>query len=86
MGTISAKIPEIYIEPLLSEQFVAILPKQHPLASRISFRPADLREEPLVFYARKMGFLAFDRMITYCEANGFRPRIVQDTPQWPTYG
>jgi DNA-binding transcriptional LysR family regulator len=63
---------------------VAILPKQHPLAGRKSLRPADLREEPFVFYARKMGPRAFDRMIACCESDGFRPRIVQDTPQWPT--
>jgi DNA-binding transcriptional LysR family regulator len=74
----------VTIEPLVSEQFVAILPKQHPLAARTSLRPADLREDPFVFYARKMGPLAFDRMIACCEADGFRPRIVQDTPQWPT--
>jgi DNA-binding transcriptional LysR family regulator len=74
----------VTIEPLVSERFVAILPKQHPLAARTSLRPADLREEPFVFYARKMGPLAFDRMIACCEADGFRPRIVQDTPQWPT--
>ena len=46
---------DIEIEPLLSEQFVAILQKQHPLAGRKSLWPADLREEPFVFYARKMG-------------------------------
>jgi len=74
----------VTVEPLVSERFVAILPKQHPLAARTSLRPADLREEPFVFYARKMGPLAFDRMIACCEADGFRPRIVQDTPQWPT--
>lgn len=74
----------VTIEPLVSERFVAILPKQHPLAAKTSLRPADLREEPFVFYARKMGPLAFDRMIACCEADGFRPRIVQDTPQWTT--
>lgn len=31
-----------------------------------------------------MGGLAYDCMIACCEADGFRPRIVQDTPQWPT--
>jgi len=74
----------VTIEPLVSERFVATLPKQHPLAARTPLRPADLREEPFVFYARKMGPLAFDRMIACCEADGFRPRIVQDAPQWTT--
>ena len=74
----------VAMQPLLSERFVAILPQGHRLAARASLRPAELREEPFVFYARAMGPLAFDRMIACCEADGFRPNIVQDTPQWPT--
>ena len=74
----------VTVEPLLRERFVAILSKQHPLAGKGSLRPSDLREEPFVFFARKLGPLAFDRMIACCEADGFRPKIVQDTPQWPT--
>jgi DNA-binding transcriptional LysR family regulator len=31
-----------------------------------------------------MGPLAFDRTMACCEAQGFRPRIVQEAPQWPT--
>jgi DNA-binding transcriptional LysR family regulator len=40
---------EIHLRTLLREKFVAILPYQHPLASRTSLRPADLRAEPFVF-------------------------------------
>jgi DNA-binding transcriptional LysR family regulator len=75
---------EIQIESLLTERFMAILPKQHPLAVKKTLRPSDLRDEQFVFYARKMGPLAFDRMMACCEDDGFRPTIVQDTPQWPT--
>lgn len=74
----------IQLETLLQEKFVAILPSGHSLASRRSVRPADLRMEPFVFYARQMGPRAFDRTMTCCEEDGFRPRIVQETPQWPT--
>jgi DNA-binding transcriptional LysR family regulator len=74
----------IEMEPFLRERFVAILPKRHRLAEKSSLRPSDLQTEPFVFYARTMGPLAFDRMMACCEADGFRPRIVQDTPQWPT--
>ena len=75
---------DIQLETLLREKFVAILPCQHPLATKPSLRPADLRTEPFVFYARKMGPRAFDRTMACCEEDGFRPRIVQETPQWPT--
>jgi DNA-binding transcriptional LysR family regulator len=47
-------------------------------------RVADLREEPFVLFARHMGPLAFDRTVACCERAGFRPNIVQLTPQFPT--
>jgi DNA-binding transcriptional LysR family regulator len=76
--------PAILLETLQKERFVAILPKRHRLARKQSLRPGELRDEPFVFFARKMGARAYDRTIACCEEDGFRPRIVQDTPQWPT--
>jgi DNA-binding transcriptional LysR family regulator len=72
------------IEPILRERFIAVLPSRHRLARRATIRPADLRHEPFVFFARRMGPLAFDRTSAVCEAEGFRPNIVQEAPQWPT--
>ena len=69
---------------LLEERYVAVLPHAHPLARRRALRVGDLRKEPFVLFARRMGPLAFDRTIACCERNGFRPKIVQDAPQWPT--
>ena len=54
------------------------------LARKRSLRVADLRNEPFIFFARRMGPLAFDRTMACCERSGFRPNIVQDAPQWPT--
>jgi len=69
---------------LLKERFVAVLPERHGLARKRGLRVADLRQEPFVLFARRMGPLAFDRTIACCEKSGFRPNIVQDAPQWPT--
>jgi DNA-binding transcriptional LysR family regulator len=74
----------IAINTLLEERFVAVLPEAHPLARKRSLRVRDLRLEPFILFGRRMGPLAFDRTIACCERNGFRPRIVQDAPQWPT--
>jgi DNA-binding transcriptional LysR family regulator len=74
----------IYMTTLLKEHYVAVLPESHPLARKRSLRVADLRREPFVFFARRMGLLAFDRTMACCEASGFRPNIVQEAPQWPT--
>jgi DNA-binding transcriptional LysR family regulator len=74
----------IQMSTWLQEPYVAVLPAAHALARKRSLRVKDLRDEPFILFARRMGPLAFDRTIACCEANGFRPNIVQDAPQWPT--
>jgi DNA-binding transcriptional LysR family regulator len=74
----------IQMSTILKEHYVAVLPESHPLTRKRSLRVADLRDEPFVFFARRMGLLAFDRTMACCEASGFRPNIVQEAPQWPT--
>ena len=69
---------------LFKEPYMAVLPKTHALAHKRSLRVDDLRREPFILFARRMGPLAFDRTIACCERSGFRPNIVQDAPQWPT--
>jgi DNA-binding transcriptional LysR family regulator len=72
------------IESILQEPFIAVLPARHKLAGSPTIRPGDLRNERFVFFARRMGPLAFDRTLSCCEAEGFRPNVVQEAPQWPT--
>jgi DNA-binding transcriptional LysR family regulator len=74
----------IEISTLFEERYVAVLPVGHALAGKRSLHVRDLRNEPFILFARRMGPLAFDRTIACCEQNGFRPKIVQDAPQWPT--
>jgi DNA-binding transcriptional LysR family regulator len=74
----------IEIKAWLEERYVAVLPDAHPLAGKRLLRIRDLRKEPFVLFARRMGPLAFDRTIACCERNGFRPNIVQEGTQWPT--
>jgi len=75
---------ELTLEPLMSERYIAVLPTRHTLASKAAIRAGDLLGEPFVLFARHMGMLAFDRTMACCEAEGFRPEIVQEAPQWST--
>ena len=74
------------LETMLEERFVAVLPAAHPLAQRSQkLLPLKLlKDDPFVLFNRRHGPLAFDRTLACCERHGFRPRIVQDAPQWPT--
>jgi len=72
------------IEPIVREPYLAVLPSRHKLAAKAAISLLELKEEPFVLFAREMGRLAYDRTIKCCEAEGFRPNIVQHAPQWPT--
>ena len=43
------------IESILRERFIAVLPARHKLAGCATIRPGDLRNEPFVLFARRMG-------------------------------
>ena len=77
----------LMVETLFSEPFRAILPASHALARRSTRRAidaAELRDEPFVFFPLSAGRLAYETPISICEAAGFRPRVVQEAPQWLT--
>jgi DNA-binding transcriptional LysR family regulator len=74
----------LHVEALFSEPFVAVLPATHRLAGRSMISAADLREDPFVFFSPMAGERAYEKPISLCEAHGFRPRVVQEAPQWLT--
>jgi DNA-binding transcriptional LysR family regulator len=74
----------LLLESILRERFIAVLPARHQLARHATIHPRDLRNEAFVLFARRTGPLAFDRTLACCEAEGFRPHVVQEAPQWPT--
>ncbi len=72
------------METIRREPFVAVLPARHKLRAKTAISPRELKDEPFVLFARKMGNLAYDRTVACCATEGFRPNFVQDAPQWPT--
>jgi len=72
------------VERLFSEPFIAVLPSKHALAKYKTISPRELGEEPFVFFAPSAGTLAYEKPVSLCEQHGFRPRVVQEAPQWLT--
>jgi DNA-binding transcriptional LysR family regulator len=72
------------VERLFSEPFIAVLPSKHALAKYRTISPRELGEEPFVFFAPSAGTLAYEKPVSLCEQHGFRPRVVQEAPQWLT--
>jgi len=74
--------PALHTEPLFTEPFVAVLPKDHPRAKQRMITPTVLRDEPFVFYAKAAGTHAWDKPLALCGDAGFRPRVVQEASNW----
>jgi DNA-binding transcriptional LysR family regulator len=77
-------IDGLHVESVFSEPYVAVLPSRHRLAGKSSISPADLRDEPFVFFTPTAGKLAYDKTMMLFEEHGFRPQVVQEAPQWLT--
>jgi DNA-binding transcriptional LysR family regulator len=74
----------LHVEPMMTEPFVAVVPKPHKLARRAVIPVAKLRDEPFVFFPKAAGTFAWENTVRLCEAQGFRPNVVQEAPQWLT--
>lgn len=73
------------VRTLAAEGFLAVLPRQHPLAARTGgIDPRDLRDEPFVMFPKDAGSLAYSRTLAVFADAGFEPRVVQEGPQWLT--
>jgi DNA-binding transcriptional LysR family regulator len=72
------------VTTLFTEPFVAVVPANHPLAARRNISAAALRDEPFVLFAPLAGTRAYEKTVSFCEQHGFRPRVVQEAPQWLT--
>lgn len=67
---------EVY--PLLSEEFVVVLPKQHHLNLAKSLSLKDLAQESFLLHPRSEGPFLYDEFFKLCRKNGFQPQIVKE--------
>jgi DNA-binding transcriptional LysR family regulator len=67
---------EVY--PILAEEFVAVLPKQHHLFSKQSLSLQDLAQESFLLHPRSEGPFLYDEFLKLCRQDGFKPQIVKE--------
>ena len=65
-------------EELWSLPYRAVLPRDHPQASRKSVRLEGLSGETLITYPRKLIGESYDQLIAFCHAHGFKPKAVEE--------
>jgi DNA-binding transcriptional LysR family regulator len=66
------------LNPILAEEFVAVLPKQHHLASKKLLSLKDLAGESFILHPRSEGPFLYDGFLKLCYQAGFQPQIVKE--------
>lgn len=66
------------LRPLLEESVLVALPAAHPLARQRRITPCDLREVPLVLFARAQAPVLHDTLRSYARAESAAPRAVHE--------
>lgn len=71
-------------EPILREEFVAVLPPAHRLAKGPELPLGELAGEPFVHFPRAVAPALYDQVGDACRRAGFQPRVVQEAQEWLT--
>jgi DNA-binding transcriptional LysR family regulator len=66
------------------ERMIAVLPRQHPLASRKSIELADLSGETFMMFPPERVLSLYAKTLMACDAAGFSPRTGLEAWQMPT--
>jgi DNA-binding transcriptional LysR family regulator len=74
----AAPPPQLTCAIFLEEPFVAVLPRDHRLASTRSVRLEALATEPFVLIAQRSAAAIHDQVIAACAAAGFAPRSIRE--------
>jgi DNA-binding transcriptional LysR family regulator len=67
------------LHSILEEEFVAVLPKHHPLVRYEQIPLSAFTDEPLIVHPRQEGPVLYDGFIQVCQQAGFQPKIVQES-------
>lgn len=69
----------LQLHPLLEEQFLVVLPREHPFAEQTKIPAAALAHEAFIIHPRAEGPALYDGFIQLCHQIGFQPHIVKES-------
>lgn len=73
LGPLPSEQEKVKSTVLFTEDIVALLPSNHPLATRTSIKLTELRDDPFILFPK--GFILHDVIMEGCLQRGFRPQI-----------
>lgn len=76
MGPVPTNEDQIQSDILFAENFMALLPADHPLADKSAIRLSELREDLFVLFPKE--YILRDIVVVACENTGFKPKIASE--------
>jgi DNA-binding transcriptional LysR family regulator len=70
--------PDLSFETVLTEQLVAVLPQEHPLAALLTIPLHLLADEPFVLCPEQVKPDFYYQIMRLCQQAGFQPKIAQE--------
>lgn len=67
----------LHIHPLLEEEFLVVLPQNHPLQIYDRVPLLSLAEESFILHPREDAPVLYDQFFSICDKLGFQPKVVQ---------
>jgi DNA-binding transcriptional LysR family regulator len=67
------------LHPILEEQFLVVLPKNHPLLGYTKIPVAALANQAFIIHPRQEGPTLYDGFIQLCQQFGIQPNIVKES-------
>ncbi|RKS80036.1 DNA-binding transcriptional LysR family regulator [Motilibacter peucedani] len=80
----SEPVAGLVAAPLLVEPFVAVVPAAHPAAAGDETSALALRGDVFVSPIRGAGTRAYEKPLSICEEQGFRPTVAHEATHWLT--
>lgn len=75
---------DIESTPILTEPFVAVLPRRHDLSGRKSISLHRLAGDPFVHFPRRVAPGLYDKVSQLCAIAGFTPKVRLEALEWLT--
>jgi DNA-binding transcriptional LysR family regulator len=80
----TANNDDLNIKTLYSDFYSLVVPRSHPFSNRTSIEISDLKNEQFIMPSPEYFPNAMEQLIKLCNAKGFNPKIVKQTPRIDT--
>jgi DNA-binding transcriptional LysR family regulator len=82
--TVAVSEPDIISRPVATDELLAAIPADHPLATKTELAIADFGNEALIILSRSVAAVMYEEIMKLCSAHGYRPAEILEVREEPS--